>query len=168
MATVDIRDIESFYYEESDALDQRRYRDWLKMLDDEIQYSIPIGRNVHSSDAGREYTRPGRDVLWFDEGKTTLTQRVVQLETGEHWAEEPVSRLTHIVTNVRVVGEDASGIEVSSRVLVYRNRVETETDLLVGRRTDTLVRVGNSFRVRKRVVLLNQSVLLAKNLTMFF
>ncbi len=30
---------------------------------------------------------------WFDEGKETLTQRVRQILTGVHWAEEPLSRV---------------------------------------------------------------------------
>jgi 3-phenylpropionate/cinnamic acid dioxygenase small subunit len=54
------------------------------------------------------------------------------------------------------------------RFIVYRNRVEDETDLLVGRREDTLVRVGSGLKIARRKIILDQSVLLAKNLTMFF
>jgi 3-phenylpropionate/cinnamic acid dioxygenase small subunit len=51
---------------------------------------------------------------------------------------------------------------------VYRNRVETETDFLVGRREDLLRRVNGDWRIARRKIILDQSVLLAKNLTMFF
>jgi ethylbenzene dioxygenase beta subunit len=44
----------------------------------------------------------------------------------------------------------------------------TPFDLLVGRREDVLVRVGGSLQVARRKIILDQSVLLAKNLTMFF
>ncbi|HMH75464.1 MAG TPA: aromatic-ring-hydroxylating dioxygenase subunit beta, partial [Candidatus Udaeobacter sp.] len=58
-------------------------------------------------------------------------------------------------------------IAVKSRFLVYRNRVETETDLLVGKREDLLRRVDGCWRIARRKVILDQSVLLAKNLTFF-
>lgn len=131
-------------------------------------------RNIKFGDWERENTRSGRDVCWFDESKSTLTQRVRQLQTGTHWAEEPVSRVSHVVSGVRVndVTTDSEGrpalIQVISRFIVYRNRQETETDLFVGRRTDLLRSSGPSWKIAQRCILLDQSVLLAKNLTMFF
>ncbi len=83
----------------------------------------------------------------FDEAwcKDTLTRRVRQIQTGIHWAEEPQSRISHMVSNVQLlsatpdVGEPRE-VVTKSRFLIYRNRVETETDLLVGKREDTLRR----------------------------
>ena len=54
---------------------------------------------------------------------------------GIHWAEEPPSRICHIVSNIQIAHETppsrAPGeIGVRSRFIVYRNRVETETDFL--------------------------------------
>jgi 3-phenylpropionate/cinnamic acid dioxygenase small subunit len=54
------------------------------------------------------------------------------------------------------------------RFLVYRNRVETETDILVGKREDVLRREGDEWRIARRTILLDQNVLLSKNLTFFF
>jgi 3-phenylpropionate/cinnamic acid dioxygenase small subunit len=51
---------------------------------------------------------------------------------------------------------------------VYRNRLETETDILVGRREDTLRRTNEELRIVRRRILIDQSVLMAKNLTVFF
>src|SRR6266550_1414076 len=48
----------------------------------------------------RRFTRADSDINWFDEGKDTLSRRVRQIETGMHWAEEPRSRLSHLVANV--------------------------------------------------------------------
>ncbi|MBI1733765.1 MAG: hypothetical protein HYR51_01200 [Candidatus Rokubacteria bacterium] len=56
---------------------------------------------------------------------------------------------------------------VKCRFLVYRNRVETETDLLVGKREDVLRRAEGRWRIARRMIVLDQSVLLAKNLTFF-
>ena len=59
-------------------------------------------------------------------------------------------------------------VSVKSRFLLYRNRVETETDLLVGKREDLLRRVDGGWRIARRKIVLDQNVLLAKNLTFFF
>ena len=73
---------------------------------------------------------------WFDEGKDTLTRRVKQIRTGVHWAEQPPSRICHMVSNVQILEHRPDEVAVKSRFLLYRNRVETETDFLVGKRED--------------------------------
>jgi 3-phenylpropionate/cinnamic acid dioxygenase small subunit len=72
-----------------------------------------------------------------------------------------------MVANVQVLPAGPAEVEVKSRFLIYRNRVETETDLLVGKREDTLRRVDGTWKIARRMVVLDQSVLLAKNLTFF-
>jgi 3-phenylpropionate/cinnamic acid dioxygenase small subunit len=160
--------VEQFLYYEADLLDERRFTEWLNLLHEDLEYQVPLRRNVHSSELARESSRSGHDVMWFDEGKDTLTKRVVQLATGEHWAEEPVSRVTHVVTNVRPVVATNGQVDVTSRFIVERSRLDTETDILIGRRRDVLVAAGDAWLLRKRVVLIDQSVLRAKNLTTFF
>jgi 3-phenylpropionate/cinnamic acid dioxygenase small subunit len=163
------QDVEDFLYLEADLLDERRYDEWLELLAEDLEYSMPLRRNVHFQDlANLENTRAGEDILWFDEDKTTLAKRVLQLQTGQHWAEEPLSRVSHLVTNIRLQSVDDDEVVVSCRFLVYRNRVESETDMWVGRRQDTLRRNSDSWKLRRRRLLLEQNVLLAKNLTVFF
>jgi 3-phenylpropionate/cinnamic acid dioxygenase small subunit len=58
--------------------------------------------------------------------------------------------------------------EVRSRFLVYQNRVEYETYTFVGKRTDTLRLTEEGWRIARREIILDQNVLLAKNLTAFF
>src|SRR5919106_4632307 len=96
------QDIAEFLYREAELLDERRYRDWLALLADDIRYWMPMRRNVKFGEDEREFTRAGTDINWFDEGKETLSRRVMQIETGIHWAEEPRSRLSHLITNVVV------------------------------------------------------------------
>jgi 3-phenylpropionate/cinnamic acid dioxygenase small subunit len=163
-----LRSVEDFLYLEADLLDDRRFPEWLDLLHDDLEYSMPLRQNVQSSEASREFTVPGRDVLWFDEGRDSLEMRVRQLQTGEHWAEEPYSRVSHLVTNVRIVEHSAEAVEVSSRFLISRNRVDIESDTFIGRRRDVLVPANSGWLLRKRLIVLDQSVLLAKNLTIFF
>ena len=98
-------DIEDFYFHEADLLDERKFRDWLDILADDITYFMPIRRNVKfGQHAARENTKLGEGISWFDEDKWTLTKRVEQILTGVHYAEEPLSRITHMVSNVQIKG----------------------------------------------------------------
>jgi 3-phenylpropionate/cinnamic acid dioxygenase small subunit len=167
-------EIEDFLYHEADLLDQRRFSEWLELLADDIVYFVPMRRNVKfGQHAERENTRLGAGISWFDEDKWTLTKRVEQILTGVHYAEEPLSRVCHMVSNVRLLevrpsAEAPEEVVVGSRFLVYQNRVEYETYFFVGKRTDTLRKTGGDWKIARREVLLDQNVLLAKNLTVFF
>lgn len=167
------QEIEDFLYEEAELLDERRFEEWLSMLTEDLRYFMPMRRNVKFGELDREFTREGQDISWFDEGKDTLTRRVNQILTGIHWAEEPLSRICHIVSNVQVLEATPTVLEpeevkVKSRFIIYRNRVETETDILVGKREDVLRKVDGQWKVAQRKIILDQNVLLAKNLTFFF
>ena len=166
------REIEDFLYGEAELLDTRHFEEWLDLFTEDARYWMPMRRNVPHDDREREFTREGADVNWFDEGKDTLGRRVAQLRTGIHWAEEPPSRICHMVSNVQILraapaGPTAAEVAVRCRFLVYRNRVETETDVLVGKREDVLRRVDGRWKIARRMIVLDQSVLLAKNLTFF-
>jgi 3-phenylpropionate/cinnamic acid dioxygenase small subunit len=167
-------DMEDFLFAEADLLDERRFRDWLNLLADDITYFMPIRRNVKfGQHAQRENTVQGSGISWFDEDKWTLTKRVDQILTGVHYAEEPLSRVTHMVSNVqirRVIPslDDPSEVEVRCRFLVYQNRIEYETYIFVGKRTDLLRKTPDGWKIARREILLDQNVLLAKNLSTFF
>src|SRR4051812_24385543 len=95
--------VSQFLHFEADLLDDRHYEQWLTLLDEDVHYRMPIARNVRRDQTDREYTAAG-EVAWFDEGIATLRQRVAQIKTGIHWAEEPTSRTSHLVTNIRIIG----------------------------------------------------------------
>lgn len=168
------QEIEEFLYEEAELLDQRLFKEWLDLLAEDLVYFMPIRRNVKFGQHGeRENTRAGEGISWFDEDKWTLTKRVEQILTGVHYAEEPLSRVCHMVSNVQLLAvrpslEGVEEVDVKSRFLVYQNRVEYETYFFVGKRKDTLRRSGSSWKIGRREIILDQNILLAKSLTMFF
>ncbi|BCW78348.1 3-phenylpropionate/cinnamic acid dioxygenase subunit beta [Arthrobacter sp. NicSoilC5] len=166
-------DIEDFLYTEADLLDERRFKDWLDLLTEDITYFMPIRRNVKfGQHTEKENTRLGEGISWFDEGKWTLNKRVEQILTGVHYAEEPLSRVCHMVSNVQIQAVRNNGtqreVDVRSRFLVYQNRVEYETYFFVGKRNDTLRLTEDGWKVARREIILDQNILLAKNLTTFF
>ncbi len=90
---------EEFLYQEADLLDQRKSRDWLDFLAEDLVYFMPTRHDVKSGEhEERENTRQGEGISWFDEDKWTLTKRVEQILTGVHHAKEPLSRVTHMVS----------------------------------------------------------------------
>jgi 3-phenylpropionate/cinnamic acid dioxygenase small subunit len=163
-------DIGEFLAFEADLLDARRYEDWLALLTEDIRYWMPMARNMASDDTGREFTIEDEDVNWIEEGIETIRQRVAQLATGLHWAEQPPSRTSHMISNLRVL-ENSDGLDevkTRCRFLVYRNRLEDEQNIFVGKRNDTLRRANGSWKIARREIYLDQNVMLSKNLSVFF
>jgi 3-phenylpropionate/cinnamic acid dioxygenase small subunit len=168
------QEVEEFLYHEADLLDGRKFREWLDLLADDLVYFMPIRRNVKFGEQDeRENTRQGEGISWFDEDKWTVTKRVEQILTGVHYAEEPLSRVTHMVSNVRLLDvkpsvEDPTEVTVGCRFLVFQSRVEYENYTFIGRRTDILRKAGDSWLIARRELILEQNVLLAKNLSILF
>jgi 3-phenylpropionate/cinnamic acid dioxygenase small subunit len=166
-----VQEVADLFYREADLLDERRYEQWLELLTDDIVYWMPMRKNVPWEDRDKDITAED-DVSWMQDDKPTLAKRVRQLMTGIHWAEEPLSRVSHLITNIRIadgvcdVAEGAT-LAVKCRFFVYRNRLETETDMLVGQREDSLRREGGGLKIARRKIIIEQSVLMAKNLTVF-
>ena len=157
-----MREIEDFFYMEADLLDERNYDAWLDLLTDNILYWMPMRKNVSFDDRDEETTAED-DIAWFHDDKETLTKRVRQIQTGVHWADEPISRVSHLITNIRlskpiIALDEGKKLTTKCRFIVYRNRLETETDLLVGRREDTLTRVNGKLMlnyIHKRCCAIN-------------
>ena len=135
---------------------------------------MPMRRNVkYGEHETQENTREDEGMSWFNEDKWTVAKRIEQIRTGVHFAEEPLSRTSHLITNVQIQAADpdaaaAQRVETSCRFLVYQNRVEHETYQFVGKRYDTLVKVDMAWQVLRREIILDQNVLQAKNLSTFF
>jgi 3-phenylpropionate/cinnamic acid dioxygenase small subunit len=160
--------VEQFYALESELLDERRFDEWLELLSEDLHYWMPLARNFRHSEPVEEYTRARSEAAWFDEDKKTLRQRVQQIQGGDHWAEEPRSRTTHLVGGIRVAEEDGDTLLVKSRFVVYLNRAEREVQLFAGKRHDLLAARAAGFLVMKRSIFLDQHVLMAKSVTTFF
>ena len=163
------REIERFLYHEAALLDERRYSEWADLLAEDIHYHMPIRRNVKFGQWDRENTDPKSEISWFDEGKRTLAGRVRQLETGVHWPEEPISRVRHMITNVRILEVRDDEVDVNSNFFVYVNHLRDEEVRFIGTRYDILRRDSDTgWKIAKRTILLDQNILLAKVISTFF
>ncbi len=174
------REVEKFYFLEARLLDERRFREWLVLLAPDLRYWMSTRMNVYpryskslkildDANYSDETVPDEQSMVILDENLDSLTRRVVSMETGMAWAEDPPSRTRHCVTNVEVE-QDATPdqLVVLSNFIVYKNRAETEADLFVGTRRDVLRRTEGGLRIAHRRIVLDQSVLLAKNISIFF
>ena len=175
-----IREVEQFLYREARLLDERRFHEWLELFTDDVHYWMTgrSSRYPRSSKAigildpdryvDAELTK-NEELAILDETKTTLGGRVARLDTGMAWAEDPPSRTRHIIANIEVEPGDAtSELKVYSNFMVYRSRAETEQDFYVGARQDVLRHVDGAWKIAQRKLILDQNVLSAKNVSIFF
>jgi biphenyl 2,3-dioxygenase beta subunit len=161
-------EIEDFLYLEAELLDERRLREWLDLFTDDAHYWMPVRHNpldrLKSPD--EELSKPGES-YYFNDSKESLRLRIERLYLKTAWAEMPPSRARHLISNIRIKGDDGVEIEVQSNFMVYRTRMEKDEDLFVGMRKDILRRVHGELKIARRTILLDQAVLAAKNISVF-
>jgi len=160
-------EVEQFLYAEAALPDARRYRDWLTLVTDDIHYWMPIRRTVTLSDLDLEFTKPGA-VAYFDDDRQLLEMRVKKLESSSAWSENPPSRSRHMVSNVRITDVTGEEITAEASFHLYRTRLNSEVDSWVGRRVDVLRRHDGSFRLARRHIFLDQTVILSTNMSTIF
>ncbi len=175
-----IRKVEQFLYREARLLDQREFHQWLDLFTDDLRYWMPMKTNRYPTasksivilDGGRheegDLSKEG-DLAFMDESKDSLAKRIARLDTGMAWAEDPPSRTRHFISNIEVhPGERESELKVYCNFIMYRSRGETEEDFYVGSREDVLRQEDGDWKIAYRKVVLDQNVLLAKNVSNFF
>ncbi len=131
---------------------------------------MPIRTTRIMRDARQEYSRTG-EYAHFDDDAETMKGRMRKITSDVSWSENPASRTRHLVSNVMIVHGAVEGeYEISSAFIVYRNRLERQLDIFAGERRDTLRRTSTEagFEIVNRTILIDQSTILANNLSFFF
>jgi PAH dioxygenase small subunit len=157
--------IVEFLYREAELLDSYRFGEWLALFADDIRYDMPVRTTQFRAD-GEGF----QDVGFFDETLASLRTRVKRLETDSAWAEAPPSRTRHFVSNVLAEpGARADELAVRSCFMVTRTRADHGYQLLTGRRDDVLRLVeGDAFKIARRRILVDQTVITNTNLSVLF
>lgn len=162
-------EIEQFLYHEAALLDGWWYREWFDLLADDLQYWMPVRGNRLARDQHLEMSGPD-DTALFDEDKESIDRRILKIETGMSWAEDPPSRTRHAISNVQIYPTDRDDeFTVRCAYILHRSRLERDVDLFVGARCDVLRRDARTgWKIVRRKIVLDQATLLAKNLSIFF
>jgi phthalate 3,4-dioxygenase subunit beta len=151
--------------DEAYLLDAQDYQRWLDLLTDDVHYLMPV-RVTTAAAAGYD-TAPG--AAHFDENKYSLSRRVARFLTEHAWTEDPPSRLRHHITNVRTFATaDAGHLVVDSGVLLFRSRGDVREPALVSAgREDLLRRDEHGWRLARRTIMVDESVIRMQNLAIF-
>lgn len=161
-------EVEEFLAHEAALLDGRKFREWLDVLADDLEYWMPVRTTRAKGDEANEFAKLGESAF-FDETKPLIEERVRKLETPYSWAEDPPSRTRHINTNLRILSQPRPDeVEVACNFILYRGRLANHQDIWVGSRDDGLRRTADGWKIYKRHIFIDQVSLLAKNLSVFF
>ena len=112
-------------------------------------------------------TSPG--MAHFDEDWYSLSRRVARFLTEHAWTEDPPSRLRHHLSNVRTFAtEDPDHLVVDSATLLFRNRGDVhEGSLVSAGREDLLRRTPEGWKLARRTIMVDDSVMRMQNLAIF-
>ncbi|HEY5645142.1 MAG TPA: 3-phenylpropionate/cinnamic acid dioxygenase subunit beta [Pseudomonadales bacterium] len=160
-------EVEEFLFEEASLLDERRYDEWLALLTEDIHYWMPIRRTTTAREVANEFTKPG-GMAFFDDDKQMLALRVQRMAVGRAWAEDPPSRTRRTIANLRILDVEGDEIGVTLNFQLYRTRLNSEEDTWIGRREDRLRRVDGQLKLASRRIFLEQTVILAQNMSSLF
>lgn len=154
-----------FLVDEAYLLDAQQYTEWLDTLTEDIHYFMPV-RVTTAAGAGFD-TSPG--MAHFDENKYSLNRRVARFATEHAWTEDPPSRLRHHITNVRTFAcDDDQHLIVESAELLFRSRGDVNEAALVScGREDLLRRTDDQWKLARRTIYVDESVLRMQNLAVF-
>lgn len=156
-----------FLYVEARLLDEIRLKEWGATLAEDLIYTAPLRETRPVSQQAASVVRTMQH--YHDDWRSVMGRIVRLTGTKSAWAEDPPSRTRRLVTNVLVEETDKpQEYSVRSYLLVTRSRFNfDEFDLISAERRDVLRVDGESFKLARREILLDQAVLGTPNLAIF-
>ena len=158
-------EIEQFLYLEAALLDERRFREWLELVAEDISYVLCTNTLAQVRDRRRGLQPPTTYI--FNETKYQLERRIARLETGLAWSEEPATRTRHCVTNVRILCVEGDELELACNYMVHRASKARDHHTFVGTRCDRLRRVSGEagWEIVSRDLELDEFTLVSANVS---
>lgn len=156
-----------FLYVEARLLDETRLKEWGDLLAQDLIYTAPLRE---TRPVNQQAASVVRTMQHYHDDWRSVMGRIVRLTgTKSAWAEDPPSRTRRLVTNVLVEATDKPDeYSVRSYLLVTRSRFNFDDfDLISAERRDVLRVAGESFKLARREILLDQAVLGTPNLAIF-
>lgn len=132
-------EVEDLLYREAHLLDEWRMEDWLELWAEDAEYVVPTNDNPHAD--------PENDLMYINHDYRLLKGLVVRLMSVHAHREYPWSKTRHVVTNVRVLGQDDNGIVYGDAVFtVWRFRLK-DRDCYVGKYDWRVRRDGDDLKL---------------------
>jgi 3-phenylpropionate/cinnamic acid dioxygenase small subunit len=158
-------EIVEFLEDEATLLDSGKLLEWLGLMAPDLRYQMPV-RSTRDLVDGSEFAD---SMFMFDETILTLGIKATRLAaTMSAWAEKPPSRTRRHVTNIRVFRAGDNEYEVTSSLLLLRNRYqEPNYEIISARRVDRIRRQDGALKIAKSVIYSDQATLGTQNLAVF-
>ena len=147
--------VQRFLYREAALLDNREYAAWLNLVTEDIYYCV-------SAAVARDAAATPVRYSIVEESLSGLKARVEQISNPRLTrAENPPSFTRRFISNIEAHRtETANEFMVTSYLLAHRMRPgEPEGGFYVAERDDLLRQDGSSFRLARRTVRLDQTML---------
>ena len=160
------REVVDFIYKEAELLDEGRMPEWLNLVTDDIEYRIPVRISKERAHGSGLLDNS----FYINDDKRALSVKVEKLLSEYSWSEDPPSRTRHMVANIMVEpGRKSDEVEVKSNVLFIRNRLDKlYSEIVSYARRDALRKVDGGWKLAKRLVILDHSVLMSENITILY
>lgn len=154
------------YYEEATMLDNMQFQAWGATLAEDLIYSVPLRHTRTMKNRAADVVK---SMQHYDDNYMSMMGRIMRFSGDSAFAEDPPSRIRRFVSNLQVYEtEQANELNAVSYLLITRNRFDDDFfDLIPCERHDLLRNVDGAFKLAKREVIVDQSVIGTANLAMF-
>jgi 3-phenylpropionate/cinnamic acid dioxygenase small subunit len=146
------QEVLTFLLNESALLDERRYEEWIDLLDDEFDYLVPMPLSREDP------ALPAYDErAWIgSETKESFKLKLLRISSDHAWADRPAAFQRHHVSNVVQQPAGNGELIVRSNVLITRSRAPAPFSVFSAGRVDRLrPDAGRGFRLLARNVYLD-------------
>jgi 3-phenylpropionate/cinnamic acid dioxygenase small subunit len=154
-----------FLIEEAWLLDEGQFGDWLALLAEDICVTMPTRQSTHRA-AGPGFSN---SMVWLREDHASLAFKVKRFQGDSAFNEDPPSRTRRVVSGLRLFETATPGEYLAQNTLQLRRARGDQhvADQFSARRDDVLRRVGDNWKVARRTIFMDQSVLGLPNLSLF-
>jgi p-cumate 2,3-dioxygenase subunit beta len=142
--------VEDFLYHEAALLDDWKTMEWAALFTEDGEYLVPP---LDDPEADKRVA-----LFVINDDHHRLVQRAKRLTRRTAHAEYPHSKVRHVVSNVRVLGQADGEVRAACSLVVYRSK-RGILDTYVGCARYVLVPDAQSFKIRSKRVMLDLDAL---------
>lgn len=136
-------------------MDEHHYEDWLALWTSDAHYWIPC------NDADGDIDDK---IALVNERRAGVEDRVKRLCGTGHYAQEPKSRMSRVVSNIEILEDNNDSVVVASVFNLTAIR-RGKTDIVAGRTTHWLTKLDSDYRISAKKILLASNNEVMTNLT---
>ncbi|MFG0753854.1 anthranilate 1,2-dioxygenase small subunit [Pseudomonas sp. TYF_14] len=146
--------VEQFFYQLSAFCDAQDWDAYIDLFTEDSEFHLPQwdSEHVYTTDP-----KKGMSLIYYS-NRGGLEDRVFRIRTGKAASTIPMPRTAHMISNVRITSEATDQLQVNLNWQTLYHRLGV-AESFFGRATYTLIPTGDSWRIRrKHVVLLNDTI----------